>query len=158
MMHPDTLAAALLAQSPYAELTDAEVAAALRAATVQVTVAVPWSAIRAVAQSAGDWAFIVARSRQVATLPVATFADAAIVAATHASTMEGGQTIAADDSAGWATFLRGLDVLVAAGDVTVETADAVKALRTASVTLAASIGWPGGVIWPGDVARLRKGH
>ncbi|WP_372918756.1 hypothetical protein [Sandarakinorhabdus sp.] len=154
-MAPDYPAlAALMATQPYAGLTNAEAAAALRAATVPVTVAVPWRDIRAVAQSAGDWAFIVARSRQVATLPVATFADAAIVAATHASTMEGGQTIAADDSAGWATFLQGLGVLVAAGDVTLATSDAVKALRTAKIAPASQLGWP--QVTEHDVAHARR--
>jgi hypothetical protein len=124
------LKAAIAALSPVPDGVSA-IAAAINAQTVTATGApFQWLAAKVLARTAptGDWARIVARSRQTPTLPPVTPTDAAILAAINAT--ESGDTDLIDpgSTATWAAFQGGISALEASGDLASATASAILAL------------------------------
>ena len=82
---------------------------------------------------AGDWARIVMRSRQTATLPPATATDAAVLAAINVCAGSDGDVIDPNSSATWAAWQAGMAALEASGDLSSASAAAIAALTTKTV-------------------------
>jgi hypothetical protein len=134
--------------------SDAQIAGLLNAQTVVLSEQpFPWGQALLLARTAatGDWARIVARSRQTPALPPATPTDAAILAAINATESQPGDVIDPTDAATWAAFQAGLAALEASGDLSSATIAAIGALTT--VTAAA---WTP-PIQPNDVFNARGG-
>jgi hypothetical protein len=96
---------------------------------------VAWPAAKRIARtsSTGDWARIVARARQIPTLPPMTATDAAILAAINAIESEDTDIIDPANTAEWTAFQTGLNALQATGDISVATISAISALTTSIV-------------------------
>ena len=138
----------------YAGLSDAEAADAVNAATVSRVRVFRWGDARSEAIRHGRWGYVLARARLTPVVPVATAADAAIMAAIQAANMEATQEIAPSDDDAWAALCQGLAALQASGDITQACSDAIMALGAEDVSPATMIGWPAVTVH--DVAHARS--
>lgn len=131
-----------LAEAPYAGLSHAEAATALRTRTKTRSRPVVWRDVKGTALRTGHWAMVAALSRNTPSLPPATPQDMAILAAINAVAMDDSRKIDPDDPGEWQPFVASIGALRTAGCLTQEVADAVLALGTETISEGAEIGWP----------------
>ena len=125
-----------LAKPAYAGLTDAAALVLVEALTITLTnQPIPWPTVETIARTSatGDWSRIVARSRQVPTLPPATATDAAILAAINATESQNTDVLDPTNAPVWAAWQAGFAALEATGDLAATTVAAITALTTQTV-------------------------
>lgn len=91
-----------------------------------------WADAKRVARESptGDWARIVMRSRQVASLPPQTPFDAAILAAINAVESADTDVVDPNDPGSWQAWSSGIAALSGVGDLSAGTVAALAALQT----------------------------
>jgi hypothetical protein len=128
-----------VAKPEYAGMSDAQIAAALNATTVETIRDVPTSEARALLLSTGEWGGIVmlARATPSETIP----AEAVAAAITAEDTLRLTVTLELTRDAYWQAVQTLLGGLVAAGVLSAGTRAALLALRETTTSRAAQLGW-----------------
>lgn len=141
-----------IALPAYAGMSDAAIAAALNAATVDIVRKVPTWEARALLLATGEWGAIKLLSRQSPTMGTPE-AQAVAVAITTIDSMTETTVLDADQADAFAAMQTMVGVLQAAGVLSAGTGAAMLALRNTKTSRAAQLGL--GPVRPGDVAAAR---
>lgn len=150
---------AKLAKPGYTNLTNAAAAAALNEPTINTFVDVQWSALRQILMGNGDWGTLVYTERRTAGafLGGAAYSVATqVMAIEFADSCRFGGTLHTSDAAVRTRMGSRLNTLAGATVAAISEASRQEmiALATATISTAASIGWP--PVTEHDVAKARS--
>lgn len=141
-----------IALPAYQSMSDAAIAAALNAKTIDTVRKVATWEARSLLLGTGEWGAIKLLSRQAPAMG-SPEAQAVAVAITTVDTMELTSILDADDPVAFGAMQAMVGVMQAAGVMTAETAGKLLALRDVKVSRADQLGL--GPVRPGDVSTAR---